>query len=362
MALQLDDPTAAQHGTQWKPLGGEDQVRQGAVNYILSKATPPRDADWDANNIASDRRRWRHIHMQACITSITEDFGDKLYTIADLRAASAKLRANTGCAGLPFAVAKAPMFELEGAWTALMNLVLPTGMVAKCWQEGYIDHVHKSNKPAAMFDSYRELTRSFIEGRLFEELLGGSVLPALKKEALHFQDGLGDSLVANAASMDVHLCRKAQGLPSGDICTDKQEAFDRRRRECTLADIAEESGVHPLYLLLMSEAITKSTLRVCHEHILSNAFHLKVGIQQGKILSSAQYSVPAATAAKRINSTPGVGIGVNPTPRAVEALLYKPQTTATWTLTKSGTGDRWFIVVQCHGNKPWGQLQMIQFD
>ena len=107
------------------------------------------------------------------------------------------------------------MFELKCAWTALQNLVMPAGIVPGRWLEGHIDHVHKPSKTPAKFDSYRELARSFVEGRLFEELLGSRVLPALKDAAKYYQDGLGDSLVANAASLDAHLCRTAQGLPSG---------------------------------------------------------------------------------------------------------------------------------------------------
>ena len=267
------------------------------------------------------------LHTQARVATICTDVATRLYTFADFRAARSNLRPNTGCAGLPFATVTAPMYELECAWTALQNLVMPAGIVPRCWLDAHSDHVHKPSKAPAKFDSYRELARSFAEGRLFEELLGSRVLPALKDAAQYYQDGLGDSLVANAASLDTHLCRKAQGLPSGDIFTDKREAFDRRQRDVTLADIADNTGLHPLDLVLMAESISRSTLRVCHEQILSTTIRPNIGILQGKTLSSAQYCVPAARAALRINATPGVGIGIDPAPRVVEAYLQSTDRT-----------------------------------
>jgi len=299
---------------------GPEEALQGAMEYSTSKASKPSTATWDEGHLAKQRRSWqntrRSIKLEAAPTSDIRPFNNIEYA-----SAKQKISPSTGCAGLPFALVSPKIRELDCAWSSLASLVLPAGVIPSCWFDGVVDHHGKPGKPHNRYEGFRELTRSFVEGRVLEELLGCRILEPLVEAAGIYQDGMGDATVANAASLDVHLCRKAQGLPSGDLCTDKLEAFDRKQMEPTMQDIATATSIHGIHLLLLAEAIQQGAMRICHEFLLSEPLKKQVGLIQGRILSPATYCASSASAATLVNSTRGVGVGLNPTQSAVEAFL-----------------------------------------
>ena len=135
------------------------------------------------------------------------------------------------------------------------------------------------------YTSYRELTLSATEGRLQEEFWFVKCGSQVKDAVGYLQDGLGNSLIANAGSMEVHRIRKALGLPSGDIFTDEMEAFDRRSRDEIIIALGENARLDPPFIILASEMIASTTLRVLHQGLVSKVFQPQIGVAQGRKLS-----------------------------------------------------------------------------
>ena len=100
-------------------------------------------------------------------------------------------------------------------------------------------------------------------------------------------------MVATVLDMEVHAVRAVQ-RPSGDLFTDKKEAFDRQWREDALVTLGERGGVRGADFLLADELMSSNTFRVDLQGHLSRTLLPPVGMPEGKKLSPLIYCLSSA--------------------------------------------------------------------
>ena len=328
-------------------LIGTDSILEGAVRYILRRGDPPWSCEWDSAYVKEVNSKLR-ILMEESVDDTRALWSDSdQYTKSLFQEAKRNIKNSASCLGIPYAAILAESLPVIEALLATCSMSKRFGVVPALWLQQVAYHQGKPHKSRLSFDGFRELALQPLEARLLEELWALCAANKVKAAWGPLQDGGGDPLVAAALDFEVHAIRSDLQLPSGDLFTDKMEAFDRQWQAEALVILGTRAMISGGDYLMACDMLTRNALRVTSRGQLSRAINPPVGMGEGKKLSPLEYCLVAASEAEEIDEAPGIGIGLNPPPEAVAAyhksadntdgLLDLDEVEAWMTLIESGT-------------------------
>ena len=109
---------------------------------------------------------------------------------------------------------------------AVQNVMLFTGKVPRDWMRQPTYGTLKPGRDSMELASQRYLSLCKVELRTMEALLGTRTIDLLWKHAGPEQMGRVNCLFSVFVDLEVHLIREALNLPSGDLFTNAEDAFD----------------------------------------------------------------------------------------------------------------------------------------
>jgi len=303
------------------PTGGRSgrDVCTGAALYIERRGARRRQTEHYDRRSANQAQktvacavREAHGHRAAVWDSDVVP-----WSMDELQDGLANIKASRAAAGLPYAAAVGSslgVLELLLAAMNAMKLFMVVPAVLKC---APVYHTRKRGRDPLQYSSHRTLSPNNTELRVLEELWASRDIDALWAAAGPTQMGRTNPLYILLIDVDTTLTRIAQGLPTGAMDLDLEEAFGTMPHPQPLFELLSAGSAVPKEdMALVYQMLDGSAAVVQRKDVQVEPVRHQVGIPEGRKLGPGLY-VAGAAGLSKVDAAAGSGVGLDPPDAAV---------------------------------------------